>query len=292
MDLRRNTLPRLLAGLQVGILGGLSIFLWFLLLSYWGFRSPWGLLNLIAASLRNHATWGLSFTASTWTGLAAHLFTCGCLGMAVGWILPRPLAQVKISLSGFVFGIVLSLMAYELFWHRFVPLLGEYVRPAASLVSHFLFGVSLAQFPKFYHQLVDVSETTPTVVMMPSELTEGEVSAEDPDGAPPAQDALPSSSEPTPAVTAALLDPVAESSVALEAAPDTTIADNAIADHPATGDPAPPASDPAQDGEPSQHNEAARDTEPSPECDPEKGDQEKGDQSTGHGDPPQPLARP
>lgn len=155
MDLRRNTLPRLLAGLQVGILGGLSIFLWFLLLSYWGFRSPWGLLNLIAASLRNHATWGLAFTYSTWTGLAAHLFVCGSLGMAVGWILPRPLPQVRISLSGFVFGIVLSLMAYELFWQRYVPLLAEYIRPAASLVSHLLFGLSLAQFPKFYHQLVD-----------------------------------------------------------------------------------------------------------------------------------------
>jgi hypothetical protein len=173
MDLRRNTLPRLLAGLQVGILGGLSIFLWFLLLSYWGFRSPWGLLNLIAASLRNHATWGLALTSSTWTGLAAHLFLCGSLGMAVGWILPRPLPQVRISLSGFVFGIVLSLMAYELFWHRYVPLLGEYIRPAASLVSHLLFGLSLAQFPKFYHQLVDThstdsSEASGAVAMLPS----------------------------------------------------------------------------------------------------------------------------
>ncbi|MBL8227130.1 MAG: hypothetical protein JNL98_01580 [Bryobacterales bacterium] len=228
MDLRRNSLPRLLAGLQVGILGGLLIFLWFLLLSYWGFRSPWGLLNLIAASLRNHATWGLALSASTWTGLAAHIFACGCLGMAVGWILPRPVPQVRISLSGFVFGIVLSLMVYELVWNRYVPLLGEYIRPVAALISHLLFGLSLAQFPKFYHPLIDDGVVHPEVLLLPAPENTLDV--------------------PVPE------SPVPESPVPESPVPDTSDSDTLPAESPAEP---PPAPEPAESSKPASSSSEA-----------------------------------
>lgn len=155
MDLRRNTLPRLLAGLQAGILGGLVIFAWFLCLSYWNFRAPWGLFNIVSASLRSNPTWGLPLSSSTWTGIAAHLFACGILGMIVGFVLPRPLSSMRISLAGFAFGIVISLLVFEIFWRRYVPLLSDYVRPIESLISHLLFGISLAQFPRFYNSLAE-----------------------------------------------------------------------------------------------------------------------------------------
>ncbi|MCS7023843.1 MAG: hypothetical protein NZV14_03495 [Bryobacteraceae bacterium] len=153
MNPRRNLLPRLLAGLEAGILGGLLILLWFLLLSYLGFRSPWGLFNLIASSLQQRATWGLALSSSTWTGLAAHTFACGCLGMFLGWVIPKPSTGRRLSLTAFVFGVIVSLMVYEFFWMRYVPLLGDYVRPLAAAISHLLFGLALAQFPKFYHAL-------------------------------------------------------------------------------------------------------------------------------------------
>lgn len=153
MDLRRNLLPRLLAGLEVGILGGLAILVWFFVLSYWNFREPWALLNLFSASLRNSGTWVYGFASSTWTGMAAHLFVCGSLGIFIGWVLPRPTAGTKVSLSGLAFGVIVSLLVYEFVWRKYVPSLGEYVAPAAGIVVHLIFGMCLAQFPRFYLEL-------------------------------------------------------------------------------------------------------------------------------------------
>ncbi|MCC6394443.1 MAG: hypothetical protein IT167_27860, partial [Bryobacterales bacterium] len=153
MDSRRNLLPRLLAGLEVGILGGLAILVWFFVLSYWNFRAPWALVNLFSASLRNSGTWTYGFTSSTWTGMAAHLFVCGLLGIFIGWVLPRPASGTTVSLSGLAFGVIVSLLVYEFVWRRYVPSLGEYVAPAAGIVVHLIFGMCLAQFPRFYLEL-------------------------------------------------------------------------------------------------------------------------------------------
>lgn len=152
---RLDSLPRLLAGLQVGILGGLVILGWFVVLSSWYFRTPWALVNLFSASIRDSATWSYAFARTTWTGMAAHLFACGVLGMFIGWVLPRPHAGLRISLAGLAFGVVLSLMVYEFFWRRYVPLLNTYVPAVAILIVHLLFGLSLAQFPRFYSRLAD-----------------------------------------------------------------------------------------------------------------------------------------
>ncbi len=151
----RISAPRLLAGLQAGTLAGLVLLGWFLLLSYYYFREPWALMNVLAASLRHNATWGHSFSSVTWTGLAAHLAACSLLGIVLGWILPRPGPTARVSITGLTFGVVLSLLVYEFFWLRFAPLLGEYIAPLAMWVAHLLFGISVAQFPRFYLQLAD-----------------------------------------------------------------------------------------------------------------------------------------
>src|SRR5215813_5047112 len=143
MDARRNSLPRLLAGLQVGILGGLLILVWFLILSVWYFRAPWAIFNIVSASIRNSASWGYPFVRSTWTGLAAHLFVCGLLGMLIGWVVPRPGPTSRYSFPALVFGVIISLMVYEFFWRRYAPLIGEYISPGAILLVHFVFGMSL-----------------------------------------------------------------------------------------------------------------------------------------------------
>jgi cytochrome b561 len=153
MGARRNSLPRLLAGLQVGILGGLVSIVWFLILSTLYFRAPWSLINLFSASLRDSATWGHGFSKLTFTGLAAHIFACGLVGMLVGWLVPRPLGNARISFAALVFGIVISLMVYEFLWRRLVPLLSEYIPATSVLMVHLLIGLSLAQFPKFICRL-------------------------------------------------------------------------------------------------------------------------------------------
>lgn len=171
----RTSAPRLLAGLQAGILASLAVTAWFLLLSAVSLRAPWALLNLLAASLRNHATWKYGFSATTWTGIAAQVFAGGLLGMFLGWILPRPGRQAAISITGFVFGSVLSLLVYQFFWLRFAPGLQDYVGPAAAWMAHFLFGAGVAQFPRFYLRLEDAEPRLPA----PPEILEPSIGAPD-----------------------------------------------------------------------------------------------------------------
>lgn len=154
MDARRNSIARLLAGLQVGILGGLATLLWFMVLSQVHFRAPWTLLNLFAAHYRGGASWGYSFSWSTLVGAALHLFACGCFGIFIGWVLPRPQAGTRFSVAGAAFGAILSLMVYEFFWRRQVPRLGAFTAPGAILVIHLLIGLCFALFPRYYLKLM------------------------------------------------------------------------------------------------------------------------------------------
>lgn len=181
MEARRNLLPRLLAGLEVGILGGLAILGWFLVLSYWNFRAPWALVNLFSASFRRNAAWGFNFSSLTWSGLAVHLFACGLLGIFIGWVLPRPHHGARISLTGLAFGVILSLMVYEFFWRRLIPI-GDYFAPAAMLIVHLLFGMSLAQFPRYYLRLGPPAYRS-LPVLLP--LPEGKEPLSPPEATPP-----------------------------------------------------------------------------------------------------------
>lgn len=153
MDSRRNLLARLLAGLQVGILGGLATIAWFLALSKWYFSGPWTLLNLFSILLRRGAPWTHTLSAATMTGAALHIFACGMMGMFVGWVLPRPAVRSRTSLAGVTFGMVLSLMIYEFFWKRHLPRLTDQVAPGAILVVHLIIGACIGLFPRFYLQL-------------------------------------------------------------------------------------------------------------------------------------------
>lgn len=153
MDGRRNLLARLLAGLQAGILGGLVTVIWFMVLSVWSLRSPWALVNLFAASAWHAPSWSANFGIATFTGIALHLAACGFFGMFIGWALPKPPAPSHMSLAGFTFGAILSLMLYEFFWRRLVPSLGAYTTPGAIVTVHLLFGVCVGQFPRFYLKL-------------------------------------------------------------------------------------------------------------------------------------------
>ncbi len=154
MDERRNLPARLLAGLQMGIVGGLATLIWFVSVSQFHFRAPWTLINLFSASFRGNPSWGYGFSFATVFGVAMHLFACGLLGMLIGWVLPRPSSGSRISITGAAFGTILSLMVYEFFWRRHVPRLSVFTHPASILMVHFLMGACFSQFPRYFLPLI------------------------------------------------------------------------------------------------------------------------------------------
>jgi hypothetical protein len=162
MEARRNLLPRLLAGLQVGMMGGLGIIVWLAVLSTWNLKAPWALVNLFAATIGNRFVWEHAFSFFTLTGLAAHLFLCSLLGIFVGYIVPLPEDSTsQVSLTALVFGVLISLMTYEFYWRRMVPVINDYVTPASFIVAHMIFGLSMAQFPRYFWRLIEEPEAEP-----------------------------------------------------------------------------------------------------------------------------------
>ncbi|MFN7933266.1 MAG: hypothetical protein U0R19_08065 [Bryobacteraceae bacterium] len=164
MESRRHLAPRLLAGLQVGILGGLGTLVWLVILSAWNLQGPWTLVNLLAYATRAAGNWESRFSMASIIGMAAHFFTCGSLGLFCGWLLPRPNGRTRVSIAALIFGVLLSLVTYHMVWVRIAPALGQYIAPASVWVAHVMFGVSLAQFPRFYLMLEpDVIELPPLI---------------------------------------------------------------------------------------------------------------------------------
>ncbi len=176
MESRRHLAPRLLAGLQVGILGGLGTLVWLIILSAWNLQGPWTLVNLLAYATRAAANWEYRFSMASVVGIAAHLFTCGLLGIFCGWVLPLPRALARVSLTGLIFGMLLSVLTYHMFWVRVAPALEMYIAPASVWVAHSMFGLSLAQFPRYYARLApDPMLDLPPLIEAPrSDAAEGE----------------------------------------------------------------------------------------------------------------------
>ena len=173
MESRRYLVPRLLAGLQAGILGGLGTLVWLFILSAWNLQSPWTLVNLLAYSTHATSNWELRFSMASVTGIAAHFFTCGVLGIFCGWLLPRPRGFSRVSLGGLIFGMLLSVMTYELIWRRIAPALGQYIAPASVWLAHLMFGLSLAQFPRFYRRLEpELAADMPPLIDTSRDLTD------------------------------------------------------------------------------------------------------------------------
>jgi hypothetical protein len=176
MESRRHLAPRLLAGLQVGMLGGLGTLVWLVILSAWNLQGPWTLVNLLAYATRAAVNWEYRFSMASVIGIAAHLFTCGSLGIFCGWLLPRPHGAARVSITALIFGVLLSLLTYQLFWVRVAPPLSMYIAPAAVWIAHVMFGLSLAQFPRFYIRLAPdpLADLPPLLETMDPEPPEGD----------------------------------------------------------------------------------------------------------------------
>jgi uncharacterized membrane protein YqaE (UPF0057 family) len=59
-----------------------------------------------------------------------------------------------------VFGVLLSLLAYEMLWRRLLPQLSTILPPLPVFLAHGLFGACLSWFPSFFLAL-DEEEPPP-----------------------------------------------------------------------------------------------------------------------------------
>lgn len=139
---------RALAGLQVGVIGGIVMLLWFGA-DAWLHREFVGKVpHLFASWFYGERVFQHRLGWITLLGLATLLGSAGLLGSGFGVALPRPPGMLRL----FVFALLTAMAWYwasqVLLWRRWLPLIPLYTTPASMFVAHFLYGICLTRYPR------------------------------------------------------------------------------------------------------------------------------------------------
>lgn len=126
-----------LVGIQAGVLGGLVMLLWVILVSPL-LGDPWWLLPNLLASTLYREPYRVGAGLITLVGGALHLIVCGLLGIVNGVFTP----------GGRLFGLAVAgswyLFCYFILWKRTAPLL-FHGSQSILIAGYFLFGSALGQ---------------------------------------------------------------------------------------------------------------------------------------------------
>ena len=142
-------LDRLLAGLQAGMLGVLSMLVWMGVVSAFERRSFWTPENLFATAFRPDA--GLTgFGFSTLSGMALYLLLYSALGAAFAVAVTfRPLSQLRLNLLAILFGLAWYFALFQGLWKIAAPLVFFLQPTPSTMVGHLIYGALLGRFHSY-----------------------------------------------------------------------------------------------------------------------------------------------
>ncbi|MBX5496781.1 MAG: hypothetical protein IRZ15_15705 [Bryobacteraceae bacterium] len=149
--LARTPVPvwfRALAGLEVGVIGGVVMLIWFCLDSYIRREHFWKIPKLLAFAIYGDQVVRPGFGMPALAGMSLHLVTAGLLGVvfgvAVAWVSGRRRLAVLAIITAFGWYSVLQAGL----WRHVSPLLPLYTAPSTILIGHLLYGLCLSRYPK------------------------------------------------------------------------------------------------------------------------------------------------
>ncbi len=154
---------RALAGLQVGILGGLVMLSWFGLDSWFHREYFWKVPHLLASSFYGERIFHRTFGMMTVAGMAMQLAGAGLLGVLFGMAMVRPPGFARLGLIAVLTAMSWYWASQEIFWRRWLPLLPLYTTQSSMFVAHLLYGICLAQYRARARQLLR-DFATPSVI--------------------------------------------------------------------------------------------------------------------------------
>jgi hypothetical protein len=136
-----------LAGLEIGILGGLVMLAWFALSSPLIGQPWWTVPNLFASSM--YTSRAVRFGPGTVTlfGAAVHLCLAGLVGAVAGIVTPGG------RLFGLGLAVVWYLVCYMFLWKRIAPLLLLQASQPLMIAGYLLYGSALGWHPHIAHRL-------------------------------------------------------------------------------------------------------------------------------------------
>lgn len=141
--------PRLAAGIEAGVLGGVAMIASVAAVSALSRQSIWTAPNLFASLLYGRAALGHDFHSTTMSGLALELFTAGLLGLAFSVYAGGSRSRFRVFLLATLTALIWYYLSQTLLWRKLGLAALMYAAPKTMLFGHICFGLVLGLYPGF-----------------------------------------------------------------------------------------------------------------------------------------------
>jgi hypothetical protein len=148
-----GALEALLAGLQSGMLGALTMLGWLAAASVYYRRSLWTVPNLLASTFHGEAALRSDFTRTTFSGIALHLMIYATLGAVFGLLVGHRTTRLRIALLGVIYAMGWYYLSFGALWKSVNPLVPLYVPDRPMIVGHLIYGGLLGRVPVYLRGL-------------------------------------------------------------------------------------------------------------------------------------------
>jgi hypothetical protein len=135
--------PRLLGGIEAGVLGGLAMLALLVSGSLWRGDPWWMPSNLLGSTFYGTRALIAGPSRATLAGSALHVFLTGSVGAAFGLLCDGIRPRRRLVLLGMLAGLIWHGLADAVLWRRINPLIPLYSAQPATIFSHALFGAGL-----------------------------------------------------------------------------------------------------------------------------------------------------
>lgn len=154
-----GVVPRLLAGLESGVIGAAVMILWFAMDSLLERQYWWAMLNLWGASVYQNRVFSMGFGVATLAGASTHFFLHG-LGGALWSLAAARISNYWLHLfCSFAAAAAWYFVLMYAFWPAVAPVVSRITPLPASLPAYLLFGAALSRNAFRARQLRAIWET-------------------------------------------------------------------------------------------------------------------------------------
>jgi hypothetical protein len=142
-----------LAGLQLGVVGGLIMLAWYIVMAPVVGQPWWAIPNVLASRYFVYQVLGSGPGFPTLAGASFQLVTAGLVGTIVGLFTPSGrLPALGAAISWY-------LLSYFLVWRRVAPLAVAYAPQSILAIGYFLYGSALGYHRAAFRRLLNSQAT-------------------------------------------------------------------------------------------------------------------------------------
>jgi hypothetical protein len=137
--------PRLLRGIEAGIVGGFTMLALLILGSLLRGRVWWEVPNVLGSTFYGSRAFRSGVSMATLSGIALHFVITGCIGGIFGLACGGIRERKRLVLVGILAGVVWYYLGLAVFWSRINPWVPVFSSQPIAIIAHALFGACLGR---------------------------------------------------------------------------------------------------------------------------------------------------